>query len=179
MPVYPQVFYEQGDAVHPHAGAQPNRIICHIVNDAGKWGSGFVVPLGEEYPDAEVAYRQWAAKSLRPSFTVGMTGPMQLGHSMSVVVHPHIMILNMCAQKGVRSFPGEKVVDYDALALCMKTARLTALLNGASIHMPRIGTARGGGTWEEVLETFTRHGIDRPNEPDIYVYSPAPGVKIG
>ncbi len=179
MTTDPSVFYLEGDAVRPHGGVHPNRIICHIVNDAGKWGSGFVVPLAERWPDAEQAYRDWSYGTLKPSFTVGMTGPMQLGQSMSLIVDPNIMILNMCAQRGIRAYVGEQVVDYSALAACMKTARLTALLNGASIHMPRIGTQRGGGTWEEVVETFTRHGIEKPNEPDIYVYTPAPGVKTG
>ncbi|XXU05921.1 hypothetical protein WMF40_38440 [Sorangium sp. So ce854] len=47
--------YRTGDATEP-AGAGP-RIICHVCNDIGGWGRGFVVALSKKWPEPEARYR--------------------------------------------------------------------------------------------------------------------------
>lgn len=42
-----------GDATEPVA--EGNKIICHICNDIGKWGAGFVLALSKRWYQPEVA----------------------------------------------------------------------------------------------------------------------------
>lgn len=172
------ITYVEGDATVPHAGMQRNKLICHIVNNRGKWGSGFVVPLGEKYPQAQRAYREWATGEFHSSFTAHAYGSLQLGVVQSVIVRTDLMVVNMCAQDGLPTRERPRVVNYDALSKCFDATRRIASYYGASIHMPRIGCGRGGGRWEEVLEVLSVPTVGQ-FEPDIYVYDPAKGVQVG
>eukprot|EP00443_Scrippsiella_acuminata_P010239 CAMPEP_0115183520 /NCGR_PEP_ID=MMETSP0270-20121206/8495_1 /TAXON_ID=71861 /ORGANISM="Scrippsiella trochoidea, Strain CCMP3099" /LENGTH=259 /DNA_ID=CAMNT_0002596589 /DNA_START=52 /DNA_END=828 /DNA_ORIENTATION=+ len=49
-----------GDATKPHCG-KGHKVICHICNDMGSWGKGFVMALKETFPkdNLDRYYRRW------------------------------------------------------------------------------------------------------------------------
>jgi len=49
-----------GDATKPHCG-KGRKVICHICNDMGGWGKGFVMALKETFPkdSLDKHYRRW------------------------------------------------------------------------------------------------------------------------
>lgn len=154
----PGINYVVGDATRPH-GDGP-RIIAHIVNDQGKWGSGFVVALSRRWPEPEEAYRMWCRVPTNLSWCQG-EGLPKLGNVQYVDVPPGITVANMMAQRGVRHDPSApRAVDYDALAKCLGKLGAYAREMGASVHMPRIGCGLGGGDWETVEELITESLVD-------------------
>jgi O-acetyl-ADP-ribose deacetylase (regulator of RNase III) len=75
------------------------------------------------------------------------------------------LVANMIAQRGIRhDMNAPRAVDYHALRSCLDQVGQIAVLNDASIHMPRIGCGLGGGTWDEVepiiQDTLVSRGID-------------------
>lgn len=58
--------YTTGDATQPLADGA--KIICHVCNDIGGWGAGFVVALSRKWSEPERAYRI-GSSSLRMRFT--------------------------------------------------------------------------------------------------------------
>ena len=156
------ITYLKGDATLPE---KKPVAICHICNDVGKFGAGFVLSLskrfGSEVNNPEYAYRKW----FRDKNWQGQ--PFELGQTQVVVVNSDITICNMIAQHGVGR--GTQRVDYEALRKCLHTVavciRDLRLLNKEyNVAMPRIGTNLGGGKWEDIepiiIETLCDAGIE-------------------
>lgn len=55
--VQPDIQYLIGDATDPRGDGQ--KIIAHVCNDIGAWGSGFVVALSQRWAAPERSYRGW------------------------------------------------------------------------------------------------------------------------
>lgn len=164
------IHYVTGDAAHPQ-GSGP-RVIAHIVNDEGRWGSGFVLALSKRDPVPEEAYRYWALTGVYDDPDFG-THPFALGHTQFIAIGSHAdltFVANMIAQRGVRSSPSApRAVRYGALINCLNQVARFCLMHHpahpkASVHMPRIGCGLGGGTWEHVEpiinDTLIEQGID-------------------
>lgn len=147
--------YVIGDATNPQGNG--NKIIAHVVNDLGLWGSGFVVPLGNKWPRAKHEYQQWAH---------GNAQSFALGETQLVQVEDDIYIANMVAQRGVRGPDYTHPLRYDALGACLWILDTLAIGLNASIHMPRIGCGLAGGVWEEVEPLILEELRDR----DVTVY---------
>jgi hypothetical protein len=137
----------------------PPVVIPHICNDLGGWGSGFVVPLGKLYPEAEAAYRRWHSHRFDSS-----AGPW----SNSIVA-------NMIAQHGtvtrpMDDDPNRPPVRYTALAACMsKVANYIAHLpQGTAIHAPKFGAGLAGGNWDLIEELIREEWLDRGIPVTIY-----------
>ncbi len=144
------IHYRTGDATAPVGAGR--KIIAHITNNLGGWGDGFVVPLGQKYPQAKARYEEWFMEGQHRSATfLTEYPPFGLGETQFVIVSPQIMVANMTAQDGYRSATNQHPVDLDALTECLSTLFSRARGLGASIHMPRIGCGLGGGTWDEIL----------------------------
>lgn len=150
--------YTIGDAVYPEGDGQ--KLITHICNDRGGWGSGFVVALSKRDKIAENAYRLW----YRNQHT-GAT-PFELGQTQIVNFADDIWVANMIAQAGIRHDPSAPpAVHYDALRSCLTYVARYAKrgLTPTSVHMPRIGCGLGGGSWDKVEaiinETLITEGI--------------------
>lgn len=151
------ITYVIGDATHP-VGDSSQKIIAHIVNDVGGWGSGFVVALSRRSRIAEDAYRMWHRN--------GYTGavPFALGEMQMVNYDDGIWVANMLAQQGIRHSPNApQAVRYEALetALGKVADYATRGLNRPDVHMPRIGCGLGGGSWDRVEPIIQRTLIDR------------------
>ena len=139
--------YILGDATKPE-GDGP-KVVCHVCNDIGGWGAGFVVALSKRWPQPEPRYRAWHA---------GRTddGPFELGAVQFVPVASDITVANMIGQKGIRRGPdGTPPLRYDALRAALARVAEFATKQSASVHMPRIGAGLAGGDWalsEKIIE---------------------------
>ena len=51
------IAYRKGDATAPVASGA--KIICHVCNDIGGWGKGFVLAISKRWPEPEAHYRAW------------------------------------------------------------------------------------------------------------------------
>ncbi|HEY6723558.1 MAG TPA: macro domain-containing protein [Polyangiaceae bacterium] len=134
------ITYRKGDATAPVGEA--TKIICHVCNDVGGWGKGFVVALSKRWPEPEARYRAWYAQ--------GEAAGFRLGAIQLVDVAPTLVVANMVAQRGVRATPGVPAIRYQALRECLATLAEQANRRAASVHMPRIGCGLAGGSWSEV-----------------------------
>jgi O-acetyl-ADP-ribose deacetylase (regulator of RNase III) len=151
----PAIKYIKGDATCPQARGV--KIICHVCNDIGGWGKGFVLAISERWEQPEAEYRAWHAS--------GRAGGFALGAAQFVQVEPYIWVANMVAQRGVKRGSSGPPIRYDALARGLQQVAVRAQELGASVHMPRIGCGLAGGDWAEV-------------EPLIEEYLVAAGVPV-
>ena len=58
--------YIKGDATCPQG--KGNKIICHICNDVGGWGKGFVLAVSKKWKQPEAEYRDWHSQSAQGGF---------------------------------------------------------------------------------------------------------------
>ena len=92
------ITYLKGDATLPkkHPAA-----ICHICNNVGKWGRGFVLGLSNRFSrgprSPEGNYREWA----RTGSWDGVA--FKLGQTQSVRITEKVTVFNMIAQDGIRN----------------------------------------------------------------------------
>ena len=142
--------YHKGDLFEYIKTHEGPFIIPHIVNNIGAWGSGFVVPLGKNFPEAKEYYLQWANLH-------GTIGNM-LGNSQLVKVG-NVYVWNMCAQDGImshstgdRSKVNDKPIRYAALVKCMQDLNTAKVDIGAEIVCPKFGSDRAGGNWDFIEE---------------------------
>ncbi len=156
------ITYVDGDATAPR-GEGP-RIICHICNDIGGWGRGFVTAISKRWQEPETQYRHWHSQ--------GESGEFSLGEIQVVEVEPTLSVANMIAQHGIRSKGGVPPIRYDSLEQCLAKLAKHAAAAGASVHMPRIGCGLAGGTWPEV-EAIVKSTLGQASVP-VTVYDFAP-----
>lgn len=149
---HPKINYRRGDlfALLPAKG---KLIIPHVVNDLGRWGSGFVVPLGKTWPSAKSTYLEWAGGNTMSDFA--------LGNVYNAVVVDEVVVSHMLAQKGVISYSNKHPLDYKALEECMtKVGNLGMTMNG-SIHCPLFGSGLAGGNWKRIEKMVVDLWVDR------------------
>src|ERR1700729_4159545 len=88
-----EIAYLKGDATCPQAKGV--KIICHICNDIGGWGKGFVLAISRRWEAPEQAYRAWYNQRNKNDFG--------LGSVQFIRVEPYIWVANMVAQRGTRT----------------------------------------------------------------------------
>ena len=125
----------RGDATRPVG--RGNKIICHVCNDSGIWGRGFVMAISARWPEPEADYREWHRS--------GSSGGFGLGALRLVQVEPDIWVANIIAQHGTRPKEGVPPIRYEHLETCLLAVANQAGEIRASIHMPRIGSGLAGG----------------------------------
>jgi O-acetyl-ADP-ribose deacetylase (regulator of RNase III) len=158
-----RIEYQLGDATAPVGKA--NKIVCHICNDIGGWGKGFVLAISKHWPQPEANYRQWHRERKTNDFALGA---LQL-----VKVEADIWVANMIAQhetarKGVVSRDALPPIRYKAVEVALAKLALEAKRLKASIHMPRIGCGLAGGTWDKIEPII--HRTLCMNEIEVTVY---------
>ena len=145
------IHYKLGDATHPRTPG--NKIICHICNDRGAWGAGFVLALSKRWSAPEESYRECPEEH-------------QLGKTQIIPVEDDISVANMIAQHDTRySDDGQPPIRYSALRACLANVNDVAYRTSATLHMPRIGCGLAGGNWNEVEQI-----IKDVASVDVYVY---------
>jgi O-acetyl-ADP-ribose deacetylase (regulator of RNase III) len=145
------IHYIVGDATSPIGDG--NKIICHICNDIGGWGAGFVLALSKKWSEPEAAYRNLTPRERM----LGMVDIVPVEHNISVA--------NMIAQKGIGYHDEEPPIRYAAVRAAFAKVNDVAYKSNATIHMPRIGCGLAGGNWEEI-EKIVRDIMS----VDVYVY---------
>jgi len=152
-----KINYVTGDATSPKGDG--TKIIVHICNDIGAWGSGFVMALSKKWKFPEEHYR-----SIKEYV---------LGDVYFVNVGDGIYVANMIAQHGVGvDSVGIPPVRYDAMKKALLRVNLTAKQLGASVHMPRIGCGLAGGDWN-IVEKIVQENV----QVDVTVYD-LPGLNM-
>jgi len=152
------ITYLQGDATSPQC--KGTKIICHICNDLGGWGKGFVLAISKKWPEPEKDYRKWHRERSSNNFN--------LGEVRFIQAETYIHIANMIAQRGMKTGSNGPPIRYEAVNQCLEKVALQAVELGASIHMPRIGCGLAGGTWNKIEPIITQH-LSSANIP-VYVY---------
>lgn len=138
--------YITGDAILSPEVARP-KILFHICNNCGQWGSGFVVPLGKKYPKARSEYLDWAETQIQP---------FELGNIQLVKVEQGMLVCNAIAQDNKKWVSGEPPCKFNHLETCLK--KVASFVHDKqpffdkpiSIVMPRIGCGIGQAKWEDV-----------------------------
>jgi len=142
----------KGDVTLP-VESTAERVVAHIVNDAGKYGAGVSGAIEKRWPEAAEYYRK-QYKLARKN--------VQLGCVLWTAPPGNIMIAQMVAQHGVRHFGNTRPIRYEFLEECLAKVATAARvlpekhhfddrhLQDVSIHMPRIGAGLAGGRWERI-----------------------------
>lgn len=150
-----------GDVLWPQGGGP--RIVCMMVNDAARrWGGGIARGAATRFPGAEAAFGEWLSDLPRDQ----RLGLVHFAPSSGGVV-----LASLVAQHGYG--PSEKPrIRYAALGRCLDSVGDEALANGASVHMPRLGTGGAGGDWQ-VVEQMVNDSLVARGVTTI-VYEPPP-----
>lgn len=166
------ITYITGDATQPVG--EGRKLIAHVCNDVGGWGAGFVVALSARSKLPEKAYRKWAYIGLDNE-----NSPFALGSVQFATYKPDVTVANMIAQQGVRTdSEGNPPLRYGALRACLDKVGARAVMNSASVHMPRIGCGLAGGDWAEVEKCIRETLIDTHGVP-VTVYDLPPYIPQG
>lgn len=146
------IHYIKGDATRPRGDG--TKIICHICNDIGAWGAGFVLALSARWDDPEESYR-------------GMSkDERKLGNVQIVPVEDDILVANMIGQRDIRPDEnGLPPIRYTAVRAALKSVNDLATQINATLHMPRIGCGLAGGRWEDI-ESIIKEVVT----VNVYVY---------
>lgn len=139
------ITYLKGDATCPQGKGV--KIICHVCNDIGGWGKGFVLALSKRWGEPEAAYRDWYANG----------GGFALGAVQFVQVEPYVWVANLIGQRGTKTGSSGPPVRYEAIASGLAQVAEKARELGASVHMPRIGCGLAGGEWAKVEPLVQQH----------------------
>jgi O-acetyl-ADP-ribose deacetylase (regulator of RNase III) len=144
------IYYKIGDATRPVTPGP--KIICHICNDIGAWGAGFVLAVSKRWNAPEDSYRECPEEWV-------------LGKTQIVPVEDDILVANMIAQHGITGMYDGPPIRYDALRTCLRNVNEVATQSAATLHMPRIGCGLAGGEWSQVQDI-----INEVCTVDVYVY---------
>ena len=148
-----EIHYTRGDATEPIASK--NKIVCHICNDAGFWGRGFVLAISSRWPEPEKAFRSWYQDRNMNDYG--------LGNTQFVQVSDDIWIANMIGQSGIQKKGNLPPIRYEAVRSALSMVQEKATELKASIHMPRIGCGLAGGNWGRIepiiKEQLSNHDI--------------------
>ncbi len=161
--------YIVGDATNPQGPG--NKIIAHCCNDIGGWGRGFVVALSKKWKEPESEYREWYKD--RKHQGIGEVVPFELGEVQFVEINHFTQIANIIGQHGVKFGSNGPPVRYEAIKLgfqkIKKHIENNMGINGASIHMPRIGCGLAGGSWDKIFDILKE--VFEDSNIELYVYT--------
>jgi len=149
------ITYLKGDATRP-IGNQ-NKLIIHITNNIGGWGSGFVVAISKRWKEPEQAYR--ASKPI--------LGTVQFVENIDYPDNV-ITVANMCAQEGTGWKNGIPPIRYESLRTCLQQVAVYALEHKFQIHAPRFGAGLAGGDWN-VIEKMINDELFSKGIP-VFIY---------
>ncbi len=137
-----------------------NKVVVHCCNDIGAWGKGFVLAISKRWPKAELAYRDWYKNRANNDFALGSVQLVQ--------VEQDIWIANLIGQNGIRSKSNLVPIRYDAIEQGLEQVASFALINNASIHMPRIGCGLAGGNWQNISTIIDKTLINKRVSVTVY-----------
>lgn len=133
--------YVTGDATQPRGG--DSAILVHVVNDATpNWGGrGFAIAVRRRWPHVQSEFAEWAREPRN----------LALGNVHFSQADERIAVASIIAQKGYGESKRPRV-RYAALRQGLLKVAAEAARTGLAVHMPRIGTGQGRGTWDVVVD---------------------------
>ena len=150
--------YLKGDATSPQA--KGNKLICHVCNDLGGWGKGFVLAISKRWSEPEKDYRNWHRHRAKNDFALGNVRFIDVGN--------YIVVGNMVAQRGMKTGSNGPPIRYDSVRDCLAKVAEKAADIKASVHMPRIGCGLAGGKWEKIEPIISDKLLG--NGIEVYIY---------
>lgn len=142
-------------------------LLPHIVNNKGRWGSGYVIAVSKKDKKPEEMYYRWYKREKEEG------KDLPLG---AVQICPYVdgcEVANMVGQHDTKPIDGEPPIRYESLRQALKSVYHYAGQNNLTVHMPRIGAQRSGGDWNQIeaiikeemgdIETYV---YTLPNEKD-------------
>ena len=152
-----QIAYLFGDARKPRGTGK--RIIAHVVNDGTPtWGGGFALEVAKEWGFIQEEFRHWVEQD-RSNLSLGKIHWAQIEEDLGIV--------HMVAQRGYGPSPRPRI-RYNALGDALEQLQEVASEQGASVHMPRIGTGQAGGHWELIRELIDERLVRRGTPVFVY-----------
>ena len=135
-----KIKYVIGDATSPQG--KGDKIICHICNDIGAWGAGFVLAISAKWGYPEHHYRA------KETYRLGDVDILSVdGDDDGNVLY----VANMIGQHKVgMSKDGIAPIRYTAVADALEEVNEFAVKNNCTLHMPRIGCGLAGGEWKAI-----------------------------
>lgn len=131
--------------------------MVHICDDLGKWAKEFVMALSKKWKEPQEAYLKWAQRE-----------DFGLGQIQKVQVESDIWVINLIGQSGIKSLNGIPPIRYWAIEEGHDRAYSEANNQGATIHMPKIGTGLAGGDWSTIERLI--HKMEAKCAVDTYIY---------
>ncbi|MCY4580506.1 MAG: ImmA/IrrE family metallo-endopeptidase [Chloroflexi bacterium] len=163
-----QIRHLFGDALVPR-GDDP-RMIAHIVNDGtANWGGrGFAQAVSRRWLHVQEDFRNWVESDRRH---------LTLGNVRWAHVEGELSIVHMIAQQGYGRSESARI-RYAALDSALKHLADLALGQGASVHMPRIGTGQARGSWELIQELIDERLVRRGVPVTVYTLPESVPVEL-
>ncbi|MGH8866565.1 MAG: ImmA/IrrE family metallo-endopeptidase [Actinomycetes bacterium] len=155
--------YIRGDASDPHPDGAA--VIAHVVNDkAQRWGGrGFAASLMERFPESRDSFASWPIEERR------------LGAVHFAAAAPAVWIASMVAQAGYGALlRGKPRLRMNALREALERVAHLAKEQGATVHMPLIGTGQGGTPWPRVRDLILEELAERRVPVTVYLLPDAP-----
>lgn len=161
------ITYKKGD-LFDNLSKDKKNVILHVCNDAGGWGSGFVVAINNNLgmtPQSQ--YRKWHQDKEYNMNRVGV--PFKLGQiQVSKTDKPNVFVINMIGQ----SCPGGHIFEcnlketylppirYQSLEECLY--RVQQITYGKDINLvaPKFGAGLAGGDWNTIEGIINKVGLD-------------------
>lgn len=153
--------YIKGDATNPVCKPA---VICHINNDIGKWGKGFVIAISNKWPQCRECYIDWHIKKLTKSHFINGWIPFKLGNIQIIKISEELFVCNMIAQHGIYPYKNDPPIRYDAVNHCLEKLNNAIYDRSISVHAPRIGCGLAGGQWTIIESLINKHFSN------IYIY---------
>ena len=152
-----QIAYLFGDAREPRGTGR--RIIAHVVNDGTpNWGGGFALEVAKKWSFIQDDFRDWVERD-RSNLSLGKIHRAHIDEDLSIV--------HMVAQRGYGPSARPRI-RYAALSAALDQLQDQAWQQGASVHMPRIGTGQAGGNWELIRELIDERLVRRGTPVFVY-----------
>jgi len=160
------ITYKQGN-LFEDLGDKPT-LILHVCNDAGGWGSGFVLAI-DKYcgNNPQTKYRKWYADREYVD-KQGNKIPFKLGQVYGVSTNkPNVCVINMIAQstpRGVSFEVDNRVVFIPPIRYQCLEECLYRIKEGAPKHYqlvgPKFGSGLAGGSWDVIAGLIDTVGLD-------------------
>lgn len=138
--------YQKGDLLAVTEG-----VIAHGCNCLGVMGSGVALAVKNKYPRAYKEYlgtlRQYKEVDISP-----------LGKCQLVFIEGDLVVANLFTQYSVATYPGEVVVDYQAIRSAFSYLKYYTY---EVINIPKIGAGLAGGDWNIIEQIINEEMGER------------------
>ena len=149
-----EIKYIKGD-LFADLSLLPNRIMVpHVVNNVGRFGSGFAAAVMKHFPIVRERYMDWG-------------NPYILGDVQFVHINDQLTFANMVGQSGTVSQKNPKPIKYVALVRAME--RVASVCEEKyNIICPLFGAGLAKGNWNFIEELINEIWIGRNIPVSVY-----------